>query len=260
MKRLAIDINSDVGESFGPFRVGNDEELFPYITSANIACGFHAGDPTTIRKTLDLAAKHSVAVGAHPGYPDRLHFGRVALPYPPEEVVDWILYQLGALQMMAERAGLPLQHIKLHGALYHVAADDRRLAEVFLDAIVHLSRPPIVVGPPNSVLQAEAEERGLDYAAEGFADRIYNEEGRLVPRNSRQPGTISDPALAAEQALQMVKERKVQTASGARVEMKINTICIHGDTPGAARIAQSVHEKLQQSKIAIESLHRLVTE
>src|SRR4029079_5951606 len=143
MKQLAIDLNSDVGEGFGPYSIGNDEEIFPFITSANIACGFHAGDPTTIRKTLDLAAKHGVAIGAHPGFPDRLHFGRVAMPYPPDEVVDMILYQVGALQMMAEKAGLKLQHIKLHGALYHVASQDRRLAEMFLDAVVRLSHPPI---------------------------------------------------------------------------------------------------------------------
>ena len=153
MKRMAIDLNSDVGESFGPWKMGHDEDLFPFLTSANIACGFHAGDPNTIRKTLDLAAKHRVAVGAHPGYPDRLHFGRIDLPYTPEEIVDQILYQVGALQTMAEAAGLKLQQVKLHGALYHRAAEDRRLAELFLDAIVRLQQPIIIVGPPNCVLQ-----------------------------------------------------------------------------------------------------------
>src|SRR5687768_4990710 len=165
MKQVTIDLNSDVGEGFGPYKMGNDEEIFPHITSANIACGFHAGDPVTMRKTLDLAAKHGVAVGAHPGYADRLHFGRLPLPHPVEEIVDMILYQVGALQMMAEKTGLRLQHIKLHGALYHSAADDRRLAEMLLDAIVRLANPPIVVGPPECLLQREADERGLDYAA-----------------------------------------------------------------------------------------------
>lgn len=258
MKQLAIDLNSDVGEGFGPYRIGNDEEIFPYITSANIGCGFHAGDPTTIRKTLDLAARHNVAVGAHPGYPDRLHFGRIPMTIPPEEVVDMILYQMGALQLMAERAGLKLQHVKLHGALYHSAAEDRRLAEMFLDAIVRLVHPPIVLGPPGSLLQTEAEERGLDFAAEGFADRIYGEEGKLMPRNSKQPSMISDPALAAEQALQLVRERKVQTVSGKRIELKVSTICIHGDTPGAAKIARVVYEKLQQAKISIQSLKNII--
>src|SRR3990172_5472219 len=184
MKRMAIDLNSDVGESFGPYKMGQDEDLFPFLTSANIACGFHAGDPTTIRKTLDLAARHKVAVGAHPGYPDRLHLGRVALPYSAEEVVDFILYQMGALQVMAESAGLKLHQVKLHGALYHRAAEDPRLAEMFLDAVVRLQHPIIIVGPPNSVLQKESEERALDYAAEGFADRQYTDEGILVPRGS----------------------------------------------------------------------------
>jgi len=258
MKQLAIDLNSDVGEGFGPYTIGSDEEIFPYITSANIACGFHAGDPTTIRKTLDLAAKNGVSVGAHPGYPDRLHFGRVPIPFAPEEVVDMILYQVGALQLMAERAGLKLQHVKLHGALYHTAAEDRRLAEMFLDAVVRLVDPPIVVGPPDSLLQKEAEERGLDYAAEGFADRVYGDEGKLIPRSSKQPSMITEPALAAEQALQLVRERKVQTFSGRKIEMKVSTICIHGDTRGAAKIARAVSEKLEQAKIALRSLRQLI--
>jgi 5-oxoprolinase (ATP-hydrolysing) subunit A len=258
MKQLAIDLNSDVGEGFGPYKIGNDEELFPYITSANIACGFHAGDPTIIRKTLDLAARHGVAVGAHPGYPDRLHFGRVPMPYPPEEVVDMIVYQMGALQLMAEKAGLKLQHVKLHGALYHSAAEDRRLAEMFLDAIVRLAHPPIVLGPPGSLLQKEAEDRGLDFAAEGFADRVYGDEGKLMPRNSKLPSMISDPVIAAEQALQLVRERKVQTVSGKKIELKVSTICIHGDTPGAAKIARMVYEKLLLSKISIQSLKNLI--
>jgi 5-oxoprolinase (ATP-hydrolysing) subunit A len=258
MKQLGIDLNSDVGEGYGPYKIGNDEELFPYITSANIACGFHAGDPTVIRKTLDLAAKHGVAVGAHPGYPDRLHFGRVALPYPPEEIVDMILYQIGALQILAERAGLKLQHVKLHGALYHIAAEDRRLAEMFLDAIVRLSHPPIVVGPPDSVLSAEAEERGVDFVAEGFADRVYGDDAKLIPRSSKQPSMIADPGAAAEQAFQLVKERKVQTVSGGKIEMKVSTICIHGDTPGAPKIARSVFERLQQAKISIQALKNFI--
>ncbi len=258
MKQLAVDLNSDVGEGFGPYNIGNDEEIFPYITSANIACGFHASDPTVMRKTLDLAAKHGVAVGAHPGYPDRLHFGRVALPYPAEEVVDMILYQIGALQMMAERAGIPLQHVKLHGALYHTASEDRRLAEMFLDAIVHLRNPPIVVGPPDSVLHKEAEERGLDFAPEGFADRVYGDEGKLVPRGNKLSGMISEPAIAAEQAIQLVKEHRVQSLSGRKIEIKVSTICIHGDTPGAAKIARAVFEKLQQAKISIQALKHLI--
>src|SRR3972149_593397 len=182
MKKLAVDLNSDVGESYGPYKMGNDEELFPYIPAANIACGFHAGDPGTMRKTLDLAAKHRVAVGAHPGYPDRLHFGRVPLPYSEDEIVDFVLYQMGALQTMAETVGLKLQHLKLHGALYHAAAEDRRLAEALLDGLVRLSHPPIIIGPPNCVLQKESEDRGLDYASEGFADRGYNEDGKLLAR------------------------------------------------------------------------------
>jgi len=254
MKRLAIDINSDVGESFGPYKMGNDEELFPVITSANIACGFHAGDPSTIRKTLDLAAEHQVAIGAHPGYPDRLHFGRLPLPYSPSEIVDFVLYQIGALHLMAESAGLMLQHIKLHGALYHAAAEDRRLAELLLDALVGLRHSLVIVGPPGSVLQQESEDRGLDFAAEGFADRSYGDEGKLVPRG-RPNSLLTDPHTAAQQALQIVKERTVMSISGKKMDLKVHTICIHGDTPGAAKIARAVREKLEQGKISIEPLH-----
>jgi UPF0271 protein len=258
MKKLTVDLNSDVGESFGPYKLGNDEELMPLITSASIACGFHAGDPGTIHKTLDLAAKHQVAVGAHPGFPDRLHFGRIALPYSTDEIVDFVLYQIGALQMMAENAGLKLQHVKLHGALYHLAAQDRKLSESFLDAIVRVHHPLIVVGPPNSILQQESEDRGLDYAVEGFADRSYTEEGKLVSRANPR-SMLTDPDGAAEQALQIVKEHQVSSLSGKRVELTVHTICIHGDTPGAPQIARAVREKLEQAKISIEPLHQVIT-
>ena len=258
MKQLAIDLNSDVGEGYGPYTIGNDADIFSFITSANIACGFHAGDPSTIRKTLDLAVKNGVAVGAHPGYPDRLHFGRVNMAFAAEEVVDMILYQVGALELMAERAGLQLQHVKLHGALYHAAAEDRRLAEMFLDAMVRLAHPPIIVGPPDCVLQKEAEERGLDYAPEGFADRLYGDEGKLVPRSGKQPSMITEPSQAADQVLQLVRERKVPTVSGKKMELKVSTICIHGDTHGAAKIARAVFEKLEQSKIAIRPLREII--
>lgn len=257
MKKISVDLNADVGESFGPYSMGCDEELFPFITSANIACGFHAGDPTTMRKTLDLAARHSVCVGAHPGYPDRLHFGRIALPYAPEEIADFILYQVGALQLMADSAGLELQHIKLHGAMYHIVADQRSYAENFLDAIVRLDRSLIIMGPPGSVLQKEAEDRGLDYAAEGFCDRGYTDEGKLVPRG-RPHSILSDPSHAAEQALEIVRERKVKSVTGKILDLKVATLCIHGDTPGASRIAQNVRHKLELAKISIEPLQKIV--
>jgi 5-oxoprolinase (ATP-hydrolysing) subunit A len=257
VKRLTIDLNSDVGESFGPYSLGNDEQLLTLITSANIACGFHAGDPTTIRNTLRFAAQNQVAVGAHPGYADRLHFGRVALPYSIEETVDLIVYQIGALQIMAETEGLSLQHVKLHGALYHLAATDRKLAEAFLDAIVRLKHALIVMGPPDCVLQKEAEDRGLDYAAEGFADRSYTDQGKLAPR--QHPNSlITDPEEAAEQALSLARHHRVKTLSGAHLELKVDTICIHGDTPGATRLAKRVRHKLEEARIAIEPLTKVL--
>ena len=257
MKKLTIDLNSDVGEGFGPYTMGQDEELFQYITSANIACGYHAGDPSTIRKTLDLAARHGISVGAHPGYPDRLHFGRIALPFSAEEVTDFILYQIGALQLMAERAGLTLQHVKLHGALYHAAAQDQMLAETFLDAMVRLKHSFIIVGPPDCMLQHEAEDRGLDYAAEGFADRGYSEQGKLLPRGS-DGALLTNPGQAAEQAIQIVREHHVTANSGIKLDLKINTLCIHGDTPGATEIAKAVRQGLEAAKIAVEPLHKIL--
>jgi UPF0271 protein len=257
MKKLTIDLNSDVGESFGPYTMGHDEELFEFITSANIACGYHAGDPTTIRKTLDLAARHGVSVGAHPGYPDRLHFGRVAMPFSPEEASDLILYQVGALQLMAERAGLQLQHVKLHGALYHAAAQDRMLAETFLDSMVRLHQPFIIVGPPDSLLQQEAEDRGLDYAPEGFADRGYSDQGKLLPRGT--PGSLlTDPDQAADQAVQIARERHVISTSGVKVDLKVMTLCIHGDTPGSPNIAQAVRKSLEAAKISVQPLRQII--
>jgi UPF0271 protein len=252
MKKLVIDLNSDVGEGFGPYKMGQDEELFQYITSANIACGYHAGDPSTIRKTLDLAARHGICVGAHPGYPDRLHFGRIALPYGADEVTDFILYQIGALQLMAERAGLTLQHVKLHAA-----AQDQMLAETFLDAMVRLKHSFIIVGPPDCMLQHEAEDRGLDYAAEGFADRGYSEQGKLLPRGS-EGALLTNPEQAAEQAIQIVRERHVTANSGIKLDLKINTLCIHGDTPGATEIAKAVRQGLEAAKIAVEPLHKIL--
>ena len=257
MKQLMVDINSDVGESFGPYRMGNDEELFPWITSANIACGFHAGDPGTMRRTLGLAARHHVSAGAHPGFPDRLHFGRIALPCSNEEITDFVIYQIGALQLMAESEGVALHHVKLHGALYHMAAENRRLSESLLEAIVQLRHSLIVVGPPDCVLQNEAEERGLDYASEGFADRAYQEDGRLAPRTHAR-ALLTAPQEAADQAVRMVKTHKVKSLSGALIEQRVSTLCIHGDTPNASAIAQAVRRRLEAEKIVVQPLHKIL--
>lgn len=258
MKRFVVDINSDVGESFGPYTMGNDEELFTCITSANVACGFHAGDPSTIRKTLQYASKNGVAVGAHPGYADRLHFGRLPLPYSVEETVDLILYQIGALQIMAESEGLALQHLKLHGALYYLAASDRKFSESLLDAVVRIKHPLIIIGPPDCLLQKEAEERGLDYAAEGFADRAYGDDGKLISRQHPK-SLLTNPEQAAEQALLMIRDHQVNTVNGKTIEMKVSTICIHGDTPGAPKIAKAVRHRLEESKISIQALDKIVS-
>jgi len=256
MKKPIIDLNADVGEGFGPYTIGSDKELLQHITSANIACGFHAGDASTMRKTLEMAAEQGVAVGAHPGYPDRLHFGRVVLPFAVDELVDLILYQVGALQGLAASAGLTLQHVKLHGALYHVTASDRKLSEAFLDAIVRLDNPLVIVGPPDSILQQEAEDRGLDYAPEGFVDRGYSDEGKLIPRG-RPHSLLTDASAAAEQAVELARDRRVKTVSGKKLDMKVMTLCVHGDTPHAPEIAARVKGALEAARIGVQPIRKM---
>jgi UPF0271 protein len=237
--RPAIDLNADVGEGFGPWPMGADEALIPIVSSVNVACGFHAGDPLVIDRTIRLALDAGVAIGAHPGYPDREGFGRRDLAMSAEELEAAVLYQVAALAGMVAAAGGRLRHVKAHGAMYNRAAVDASVAEPIARAVRRISPDLVLVGPPDSALLRAGTAAGLRVAAEGFADRAYEADGSL--RSRRLPGAVhTDPGVAAAQA-------RTLAADG-----RYATLCIHGDTPGAAAIARAV-------RIALEAAGHQVT-
>ena len=253
MSQMKIDLNCDMGESFGRYVLGNDEALIPLITSANIACGFHAGDPLVMEATVRLAARFGVGVGAHPGHPDLQGFGRRNLDLSPEEAEAFVLYQVGALAGFARAAGVELAHVKPHGALYNQAAKDRPLAEAIARGVVRFSKNLILVGLAGSALTAAGAEAGLRVANEGFPDRAYNADGSLRPR--RLPGAVLEsPSEAAAQAVKMVSE-------GIRfgeTRVQVQTLCIHGDNPAALAIAQAVRGALAANKIEVITLGKFL--
>ncbi len=250
---MRIDLNSDLGESFGPWPMGQDAALMPSITSANIACGFHAGDPGVMRQTLALAKDTGVAVGAHPGFPDLAGFGRREMKASPAEVEDFVLYQVSALAGMARAQGLTLQHVKAHGALYNMACKDRPLADAIARAVAAFDRTLILFGLPNSELLRAGEAAGLPVAAEVFADRAYERDGSLVSRS--KPGSvIHDAALVVERAVRMVKDKTVVASDGSVIPLQADTICLHGDTQGAADLARAIRRGLESAGIRIAPL------
>jgi UPF0271 protein len=250
---LQIDLNSDLGESFGPWTMGQDEELMEAVTSANIACGFHAGDPTVLRRTIALAKAKGVAVGAHPGFPDLAGFGRREMQLTPSEVEDSVLYQVAAIAGVAATEGVRLQHVKAHGALYNMAARDVALARAIARAVAAFDRSLILFGLPNSALLSEGERAGLAVAAEIFADRTYEADGSLTSR--RVPGSvIHDPELVVDRAVQMALRRKVTTTSGSEIELRADTMCLHGDTKGSADLARRIRSALQTSGIRVAAI------
>ena len=250
---MRIDLNSDLGESFGPWAMGHDAALMDSITSANVACGFHAGDPGTMRATIALARDKGVAIGAHPGFQDLVGFGRREIKASPAEVADLVLYQVSALAGMAAAHGIKLQHVKPHGALYNMACKDRDLADAIATAIASLDRSLILFGLPDSELLRAGEAAGLAVAAEVFADRAYDPDGSLTART--KPGSvIHDTAQVVERAIKMVKDRTVIAIDGSAIELRAETICLHGDTPGAAEHARAVRAGLQDAGITVKNL------
>jgi UPF0271 protein len=251
-----IDINSDVGESFGKYKLGMDEELIPLISSANIACGFHAGDPAVMRRTVALAARHGVAVGAHPGLPDLLGFGRRYMEVSLEEIRDYSTYQIGALQAFASAAGLTLQHVKAHGALYNMAVRNVGIWEAMAEVLAGLNRDLILVilaGSNRRAVKAIGAHYGIRIAFEFFADRAYNPDGSLVSR--LEPGAvIHDHQVVAARVLKMATEGKVVCRDGSEIELTGDTICIHGDNPAALTLAGTIREALLASGVEIAPL------
>ena len=250
---MEIDLNADVGESFGTYRLGHDTDLIPLITSANIACGFHAGDPGVMRATVALAREHDVAVGAHPGFPDLVGFGRRELHATPKEVEDAVAYQIGALAGIAATEGVRLQHVKAHGALYNMAVRDGALADAIARATALVDRSLILLGLPGSELIAAGRRAGLQTVSEGFADRAYQRDGALVPRNQRG-AVIEDVELVVQRAIRMAREHSVIAADGTPVSIDIRTICLHGDTPGAAALALQIRDALKHASIALTAM------
>lgn len=249
---MHIDLNCDMGEGFGAYTIGSDEQVMPFITSANIACGFHASDPATIRNTVRMAKAHGVAVGAHPSYPDLVGFGRRPMELSPEEVTADLIYQIGALSAFCKCEGIKLQHVKPHGALYNKAAVSRPIALAITGAMKALDPELYLVCLSNSEMVAAAKETGIRYVEEVFADRAYTSEGKLVPRT--QPGAvIHDPALAAERVLTMVRERSVISIDGTPVPLNAQTICVHGDTAEAIEMIRIIRSRLEQEKVNLKA-------
>lgn len=249
---MSIDINCDLGESYGAFHIGNDAEIIPFVTSVNIACGFHAGDPTTMRKTVSLSLGNKVAIGAHPGFHDLMGFGRREIKMAASEVYDLVVYQIGALEAIVKAEGGKMQHVKPHGALYNMAAKDSQLADAIAKAVYKVNPEYILFGLGGSELIRAGKRYGLKTANEVFADRTYQSDGSLTPRTQEQ-ALIQDPAHAAEQILHMVKEKRVVSIQGDEVPIQADTICIHGDSNHGLSIVKKIRSTLIQSKINIKN-------
>ncbi|MGD0635338.1 MAG: 5-oxoprolinase subunit PxpA [Beijerinckiaceae bacterium] len=245
-----IDLNCDCGEGFGPYTLGDDAAMFEIVTSANVACGFHAGDPNIMTKTFQAALAKGVAVGAHPGFPDLAGFGRRRLPFSTSEIERLVAYQIGAAQALAALAGHRLTHVKPHGALSNMATEDAATARAIARAVRAADRSLIFLAIAGTPLEHEGEAAGLQVAREIFADRGYDDSGLLAPR-SQQGAVLHDPEAAGRRAAVMVREGAVIALSGKRIPVGIDSICVHGDTPDAVALAQAVRASLEAAGLTL---------
>lgn len=250
MNKYAVDLNCDMGESFGAWVMGNDQAILPYVSSVNIACGFHAGDPSTMMHTLKLASAYPIRIGAHPGFQDMQGFGRREIQITPREVYELMVYQIGALAACSKTKGLALQHVKPHGALYNMAARKRDLADAIAQAVYDVDPGLILYGLSGSESIAAGRHKGLTVYNEVFADRTYQQDGSLTPRTDEN-ALIHDHRLAAEQVIRMIKEGKVRSLQGQDVDIQVDTICLHGDNAKAILFARQINEKLKVEGIEI---------
>ena len=248
-----IDINCDMGESFGAYKLGRDQEVMNYISSANIACGWHAGDPMVMEQTVLLAKEKGVAVGAHPGYPDLMGFGRRHMDLTLNEIEYYILYQIGAFYAFANAHGLPLQHVKAHGALGNLAFVDPEVSKAIARAALRFSKDIILVVYSGTIMVQAAKEVGIRFVEDVYADRVYNPDGTLQSRKIAG-SVIHDPEKAARQALNMVREGYVVAHDGTKVKVKPETLCVHGDTPSAAAILQKIRDELKNASILVKPM------
>jgi 5-oxoprolinase (ATP-hydrolysing) subunit A len=252
---MHIDLNADAGESFGAWKLGDDEGLFDFISTVNVACGFHAGDPLTMQQTLELAKRKRVAVGAHPGYPDLVGFGRRVIAATPEQVYADVLYQISALAGFARVVGLPLRHLKAHGALANKSWKNVETAHAVAKATRDFDvKLPLMV-LPKTLLETEALKLGVPVVLEAFPERAYLNNAQLAPR-SMKDSSIHDPSEAARRAVMMVKEKRIEALDGGWVELEVQSLCIHGDNPHAVEIAKAVRLALEAEGITIQTFSR----
>lgn len=247
-----VDLNCDLGESFGRYRLGEQEEILKYVTSANVACGFHAGDPTVMRETVELAIANGVQIGAHPGLPDLNGFGRREMNITPQEAYDMVVYQIGALQGFLMTKGVKMQHVKPHGALYNMASVNRPIADTIAKAIYDVSPNLILFGLASSELTAAGEAIGLQTVHEVFADRTYQSDGTLTSRK-QDNAIITDESIAIKQIIKMVKEGTVTSVQGTNVALKAESICIHGDGAHAVEFAKRARIELEAAQVQVKA-------
>src|SRR5947208_2147243 len=250
-----VDLNADMGESYGRWTLGDDDALMPFLTSANIACGFHGGDPHVMRRTVNLALEHGVGVGAHVAFPDLIGFGRRRLAATPEEIEDYVVYQAGAIAAFVEAAGGRLQHVKPHGALYTSIVDSPEYAQAAVRGVASLGSDVILLMPP-AVAEAAAGA-GVPFVAEGYVDLDYDGAGKLVLERAKR---VRDPVEMGEKAVRLVRDGRVRTVDGGDLELEVESICVHGDAPNAPQIAQAIRGALEEAGIELASLadlHRI---
>ncbi len=248
-----IDINCDMGESFGAYTIGMDDEVLPHITSANIACGFHAGDPMVLRKTVHMARKSDTGVGAHPGFPDLIGFGRRKMDCTLAEISNYVIYQVGAIQGFCKAENTVLQHVKPHGGLYNMAAEDPEIVKAIAEAVASLDKDLLLVclaGNNAPLFRKIAENAGIRVMLEAFPDRAYTPEGTLVSR-SKPHAVVKDPGEVAKRALMMAAEGRIEAEDGSMLSLEPDTLCVHGDTPAAVEMVRNIKELLVQHNVRV---------
>lgn len=247
---LKIDLNCDMGEGFGPYKLGMDEEIIQLISSANIACGFHAGDPNIMNQTVAMAKEYHVGIGVHVGFPDRLGFGRRDIDVSREDLMNYIIYQIGALDAFCKKHQVRIQHVKAHGSMGNMSFVNRKIADAIVDSVKLVIPETKLFVLPGTEIHKAAEEKGLSYVLEVFADRAYNKDATLVSR--KIPGAvIKDPQEAAENVLRMILDGKAKTLDGELIDIKAESVCVHGDTQGALEIVRYLRKKIEDSGIEI---------
>jgi UPF0271 protein len=255
MAKLRVDLCCDMGESFGHYKIGSDETIMKYISTANVACGFHAGDPVAMKRTVDLAKENDVAIGAHPGYPDLIGFGRRKMDLTFEEAKCYTIYQVGALKAFVESKGLTLQHVWLHGALNSAAGKDETIATAVIEGIIEVDEKLIFLHRPGLASYETAKKMGLAVAVAVGVDTEYTDKGIAIPQRDK---ALTNPEEAASKAVKMIKEKKIKTVSGNYIPMNVHSILVHCDTPNAVEVLTEIHASFEKEGIEVTSLRNVI--